>query len=375
MREIKRILLCIHREADYLGSMTALGAAEVLGSENVVCYPDKVSFRGQVDTYTSWWYSGEQGTTAPFPYLAEGIPNLAPTPTLEDLSLMLRTGMFDAVILESWRAEVQKAWAQIEDDVREAGIPIIAICGEDHSNLDASLLQTVRPHLYCKRELRTDTATPSVIGYQDGGACQVIPLPFSIPTSVLDFAEKVRRENPVPKYSVAFMVGRSHPAREEIYNALLSGLPADILARAYIGISEPPEKPLSETGVHPLLPFWEYIEVLSQSICTVVPRGHGMDTCRLWESYASSGVIMDNIPLVIPDDPRDIGAVSYDTPEECVQHVVMANTIPVVNGEPLKFWQALRQRGLAHAREKHSNVARFRHLLANVYALEGVGDE
>lgn len=380
---IRRVLFLAHSESDFGGAFLYSGLCRILGAENVITFPEKLSYHGETHLYPRPWHNNEEGQTAPLPFLAEPFLTVEQsranaldtnTATIDGLRLQLASGFFDAVILESWRWQVQETFRLLEGEMRFAGIPVVLHDGEDFSGwMDGqegrpNALPVVVPDLYLKREMLREDRDAHHLTWRDangnptGQETYVVPFPFSVPDNVVSFGEEVREQakrenNGVLPFSVSFLCGRSHGYRDEVRDALLSGLPKEILDRAIIATNDPPERSLHETSVHPLKPFWEYIKTMALSTCAVSVRGHGWDTCRFWEAGAVTGLIADVPGIHLPNAPKHREQCMYYTnPQDAVERVKMAILNPGA-------WQEITEAGRAHMKQHHTNSARARYLL------------
>jgi len=374
---IRRVLMLCHAESDFGGSFLYAGLCRVLGAENTVVFPEKLSYHGETHLYPRPWHNNEEGQTAPLPFLAEPFLTveqarenaaLTNTDTIEGIRAGLLAGFFDAVILESWRPQIQQVFLALRDAIRGSGIPAVLHDGEDYHEWQMPALQATLPAIYLKREmLREDRDAHNLTwkdadGNETGDETFVVPFPFSVPDNVVAFGEQVREEakrasgGKLP-FSVSFLCGRSHGYRDEVRDALLSGLPAEILQNAIIATNDPPERSLHETSVHPLKPFWEYIKTMALSHCAVSVRGHGWDTCRFWEAGAVTGLIADVPGIHLPNQPRHgEHALYFRKPEEAMKAVRIAIENP-------EEWIEITERGRAHIKQHHTNSARARYLV------------
>jgi hypothetical protein len=377
MSTIKRVLFLAHPESDYGGSYLYSGLCRVLGAENVTVFPEKLSYHGETHLYPRPWHNNEEGQTAPLPFLAEPFLTVEQarenaahtnTDTIEGLRAGLLTGFFDAVILESWRPQIQQVFIALQDAITVSGVPVVLHDGEDYSEFNHQALQATLPTLYLKREMPREGRDAHNLIWRDaegnftGHETFVVPFPFSVPDNVVAFGEQKREEakrangGKLP-FSVSFLCGRSHGYRDEVRDALLSGLPLEIQASAIIATNDPPERSLHEMTVHPLLPFWQYIETMALSTCAVSVRGHGWDTCRFWEAGAVTGLIADVPGIHLPNQPRQLEHCMYfKDPKQAVARIEIA-----LSTQP--EWDELTERGRAHMKQYHTNSARARYLL------------
>lgn len=341
-------LVLTHSESDFGSSFLFNGLNIVLGSDSIWEYPIKKSYHGIVDTYNRPWYNGEEGTTAPHPWMQAYPLREVGTDEeyLADIKQKLSDGFFKIVLLESWRFTVKESWKQLVDVVRRSGAIVVLHDGEDYSDMNSEALTTVCPHVYLKRERLRQLPFAE---YIDTGAeykTLVLPFPFSAPDSI------VPTTTTTTDYSVSALLGASWPGRKDVADALRD------VPDSYVAHGDDTEGQFYKTGVHPLSGFWEYIDITRRSGFGVSVRGHGFDSCRYTEIAVNSGLLCDDVNIHIPN-PFQHGytCMMYNNPKEA------ADWAAGIAHSPSVFFH-IRNRGMEHARLHHTNSARITWLLS-----------
>jgi hypothetical protein len=350
-----RVLYLAHREADYGGAFLFNGLCRAIGSENVYDYPIKPSYHGQDDNnYPRPWCNEGPGSTGRFPWFEQGYP-AHPYPAqyvhLTDIETKLRDGFFDLVILESWRWTVQQSWEELKDDIRASGAKVILHDGEDFSQFNMDALNTVNPDVYLKRELLKG------YDFSNQSGPIVLPFPFSAPDQIVEWADA--QPPATIERDIACLLGISWEPRRELAAELRRGIEAGEFT-GYVATSDPPQESLHSLKEHPLLGFWEYLELLRTSRFGVSMRGFGWDSCRAWEIAVLTGLLVDNLDIQIPY-PFSNGCNSsfYQSIAHCRDLAGQINAYA-------DAVQEIREAGIAHARTHHTNSARVKWLLEEI---------
>jgi len=333
-----KVLYLDHPEADFLSSIVYMGLCQELGPENVVDYPFKRSFHGEVHRYPSPYaidLSGEGlpwqrlakegpgsvGTTAPFDWMI-------PQPGREwgRGEVLARLEEFDLVVLAAPRIYNAAALRDIIAAVgRERLPPLVLVDGEDYSALRTDLVDEFKPSVYFKRELLPGHSTDK---------CRLEPFPFASPVPL---------SAPVKKdIDVLFLGGMTWASRAEACIELKREF-----GSRFVG------------GVVAHIPHREYIATIARAKVAVSVRGFGFDTLRFWEipSCAGTMLVADRLPILKPhpfEDGRhacyfdDMGALV-----EIVRHALADET-----------WRTIiAQAGNVHLRTFHTSRARAVSLL------------
>lgn len=345
---MNRVLVLSHPESDYGGAFLFNGFCRVLGPENVFDYPVNPAYHGRDNkNYIRPWHHNEPGTTDRLKWFQEGYPE-KPLDR-EAVSGLLRDGFFDLVVLESWRWTVQQSWRELESAIRASGAKVILHDGEDFASFALDALETVKPDYYLKRELLKGVDT-------SGLPCKVLPFPFSAPDQIVEWADA--QPPATIERDIACLLGISWEPRRTLALELRAGIEAGEFT-GYVATSDPPTESLQTLKEHPLLPFWEYLEVLRTSRFGVSMRGWGIDTVRHWEIAVLTGLLADELDIQIPYRFTDNGNyLSYGRIVSCRQN---ATAIAKNNGV-----EGVREMGILHARTFHTNSARVKWLLEQI---------
>jgi hypothetical protein len=337
------LLQCTHPESDYGASFLLSGFASL--GWNCVQYPAKLSDRGVVHHYPRPWHNNEEGCTGPLAWAQGGIlPADAPIYEAQEIRSLLAGGFFCVVVVESGRVGALAAFAELEQDIRAAGVPVILLDGEDYSSFNTDAISRVKPTIYAKRELLRSHP----IDFEHAGT-RVVACPFSAPDSL---AALPIHDGPFD-YDCIFLAGNTHPSRLAVADALKKAAGANDW-RALIAISGDVDRNLGVSGT---IAWPEYIEALRRSRCGVSVRGHGFDTCRYWEVAVTTGLIADELDIHIPHPFEDMEtAAIFEGPQEA------AALIGAVKSPGIDY-DEIRAAGIAHARRYHTNSARARYLL------------
>lgn len=326
-----RVLFLTHPEADFGEFYFYNGLCEVLGDENVVDVPFKLSYHGQIHHYAGYptgyaqgssqqWGlagTGGQGCTAPFPYApARAGREWSHEEVLDTLS---KDG-FDLVIV-SHRYEGLRHLDVLRPAIKSGRI--VMYDGDDFDDVDfygSAARHGVR--LYLKRELVPAWASRP-------WPFTLRPFPFSSMSSVETRCDKT--------LDVLCAVGASNPVR-----AVAQEIVGSLNARVEVG-------------------YWgwsRYLELIALSRIAVAPRGHGRDTARRWEIPQFDTLLLCEKLDLIEDNPLRDG-------EHCSYYVG-----PEQLGQKLRWWLAhpdethsVALAGQAFVREHHTNAARARRMI------------
>lgn len=344
-----KVLYLDHPESDYGSAFLFDGLNCVFGSEDVFDYPKKLSYHGKVHLYSTSQI--QNGMTGPLAWMPNGYPENFPE--LDDAAYqqqirdMLKTGEFGLVVLGSMREGAMQAFTALEQEIREANIPIVVHCGEDSEGLDRSdlsKLDQIRPKLILKREVPASQDAPGVFN-----GAKVVPFTFSCPKNAV---RAILDANPTVSLGcdAAFLLGRTHDKRQEVADALRNA--QDL--HTYVSLSPDMSRNLpNET----LLPWHDYMSLMLRSRCGISVRGHGIDTCHSWETPAMTVMVRDRLDLRIPNDfSHGVNCMLYDSADECVQHVRTLKQNPDLR-------QELRSRGFEHLMKYHTTEARVRYMM------------
>lgn len=329
-----KVLFLDHPEADFLAAMVYLGLCQELGAENVVDYPYKRSYHGEVHRYPSNyvrdpgsnWDNGE-GVTAPFAWF-----QAQPGREWSRDEVLSRMGEFALVVLASPRRNNVNALLDLASG--RSLPPIVFVDGEDYEEVRWDLLRRIWSRVYFKREL---VPNPKVVFHADKAIMEgKIPIK---PISFAAVAEHPRPEGMPFEYDVALLGGTNRPGgRAPLEEAIRRVTPRHVIGN--VG-------------------FDEYLATLAKSRIAIVPRGHGWDTLRFWETLSVEGPMMvaDRMPLQMVSPPADGEQyATFGSPEE-----LEAVLRRYLGDESSRARVAAN--GFAHFREYHTARARARYLL------------
>lgn len=350
-----RVLVLSHPESDYGAAFLVNGLCRVLGHENVFDYPINPTYHGRDNKdYIRPWHHDEPGTTDRLKWFQEGYPENPLSIYSGDGAIirgLLHDGFFDLVVLESWRWTVQQSWRELESAIRASGAKVLLHDGEDFSFFHTEALDAVHPDYYLKRELLKGVDTT-------GLPCKVLPSPFSAPDQIVEWADA--QPPATIERDIACLLGISWEPRRTLAAELRAGIEAGEFT-GYVATSDPPTESLHSLKSHPLLGFWEYLNVLRTSRFGVSMRGWGWDSCRAWECAVLTGLLADDVAIQVPN-PFQNGenALFYDGIPHCRELCRDSRKFPELVSDPI------REAGIAHARKHHLNSSRVRWLLENI---------
>lgn len=344
-----KVLWLTHPESDYGATFAFSGFCQVLGSENVLDYPVKPTYHGKDDNnYPRLWCNDGPGNTGRFEWLREGYPEHVDS--WEHLSACIREGMFDLVVLESWRWTVQRSWDELKDDIRAGGAKVVLHDGEDFNNLMQDAVQAVRPDYYLKRELMKN------LDFSNAGSPKVLPFPFSCPDQIV---ERYPLDRTIKQlYGITCLLGLSWQPRQGLADALRSAVSSSPYP-SYIATSEDQDR---SNPHHALMGFWDYIRTMHESRFGVSMRGFGWDSCRYWEAGAVTGLLADDVAIQIPHPyEHQKTALIYQSVDDAA-----AWAKRIASGEESAFFDQVRLAGMDHTRKFHTNSARVKWLLEQI---------
>ena len=324
-----KVLFIDHPEADFMAATLYLGLCQELGAENVVDYPYKRSYHGEIHTYPSCY---ERDFVGPFDKGVDGMGHTGPfawfpaQPGYERTHAEVCAEKFDLIILASPRRNNAAALEDIIATVGRAALPpLVFVDGEDYSDIRTDLIDRFRPSVYFKRELLENAMHPGV---------RILPFPFASPIGLQPSKEK--------GIDVLFVGGGTWPSRTEACEALQKSL-----GDRFVG------------GTHVRFDHAGYIDAIARSKIAVSVRGHGWDTLRFWEipSCANTMLVADRSPQNKPYPFEDgIHALYFSSAEELVRTVQGA-----LDNEPRR--ERISRAGNELLQTHHTAQARARQLL------------
>lgn len=289
--KIKKVLLLNSPDADFLESFLVMGLVKLLGEENVVIYPPKLSYYGKVHEYPHLQDPGKTGVTGPFEFF----------PALKDpFACTLDQISSCDLVITTTRTKSLEVYAKL----KQTGCTLpkmVMVDGEDHQYIRGGLIHQHGPFVYFKRESLPAQQTSE-------GDTKIYSLPLSSYVWESAFAEEAKGWVSAPKkYDVVCVVGNTHPYRREVVSALQKmNLPNSL-----IGIDGEERTSMKE-----------HLRRLALAKIGVSIRGHGEDTVRHWEIPSFNTLLLtDDLNIVHPNPFTTETAAFYANPEECVDKV------------------------------------------------------
>lgn len=276
-----KILYLVEPQQDFLCYMTFNGLCELLGEDNVILYPFKLSYMGLSDSGYMLYNENKRGFTGTSPYIKPRRLRIYPFEEIVE-----EMPSIDLIILSSPRHYPVHALRFIKQ-IYGGRIPkpTAFLDGEDGDNIREDLIAEFEPQFIFKREL-----THHING--------VHPLPFSAIVPHLDIYEDLLKTEKT--LDVFALFGNTHPIRERIVKFLLE----QNLQNSYIGI-DTGALPWQNDGrfkIHPLMGYEPYLRKMASAKINIVLRGHGRDTVRYWEVVSFETLMLIKDPgIVIPN--------------------------------------------------------------------------
>lgn len=347
---MKLLFLC-HEETDYVEAQIYLALCEELGPDNIVDFPYKLSYHGQVHRYPSI-YARNPGATATESWKDGDVPmgETSPLPWMRaqqsrewsyaEVVGGLKANTFDAVVLTSPRATNSRILEQI---IAEAGREIIQklvmMDGEDYDAIRWDFVAKFRPSIYFKREL-----VPAPMDLYPAqrqalqGSVRIVPLPLT-PIEL-----RPRQPEDVFTLDVAMPGGGNVPGGVAQYQEAVSR----VTNKVYFGYGRPEN----------------YSRMLASARIAVAPKGHSQDSLRSWEMLAVEGplVVVHRHTLIRPYPFMDgIHVLYFDGPAdlESILRTYLTN-------ENENMRATVATQGFAHLVKYHSIGPRARYLLQEI---------
>ena len=335
MQNPNRICYLAHPEQDYLDVFIFQGLCEVLGEKNVIVYPFKKTYIGEVDK-TYILPDGKTGFTAPGAY------NIARK--LEKWSfneICDRMDEFSFILLSSPRSYAVGALRDIIVKFGKVPKPLVFMDGEDGGGIRWDLIRSFQPQVVFKREM--------VHEIED-----IYSLPFSSIVIHLPYYEELLKQEKA--LNVFALCGNTHPLRPQIIKFLIE----QNIPNSYIGIDNGilPWQDDRRFEIPPLKSYEEYLKSMASAKINIVIRGHGRDTVRMWEIGAFKTLMLIKDPGIIIPHP-------YIDKEHCVYFNELSDL-----KEKVDYYlshdeerDAIAERGFQHTHKYHSNAKRAEYLL------------
>lgn len=208
-----KILWLVHPEQDFGETFIHNGLCELLGEENVILYPFKLSYMGYSDFAYMLHNEHKRGFTSHSPYIK--IRRLRIYPFEEIIEEMHN---IDLIVLTSPRHYAVHALRFIKFIYNDRIPKKLAFTDfEDGDNIRDDLIEEFKPDFIFKRELTHNID-------------QVHSLPFSSTIPYLHFYDELLKIEKT--LDVFALFGNTHPIREQIIRFLLE----QNLPNSYIGI-------------------------------------------------------------------------------------------------------------------------------------------
>ena len=339
-----RLLFLAGRDPDYLQDALYHGLVTLLGAENVIEHPENERYHGAVAADPRMAM-----LSFDFPRVDRG-----------DVADVVRSA--DAIIIASLRDSVISSVRRVLE--LRATIPTVFVDGADDPyvrgigrHVDAYFKRETLQHgewlrmrmparrLYHRRRypqrwsdpLRREIAVASV------RSRSVVPLPFGI----VDTGFQPRPEKDT---DIVFLASPTSPERERVIEAL------DDLRRRGARV-----RTSSDVASSSILPWSQYVELLSRSRIGISVRGMGYDTYRYWEIPYAGALLLAEPPQTVIHDNFTEGREAVFAPvselAERAQGLLTDDTAAIA--------QAGRAKLLAH----HTSVNRARTVLDVVSSL------
>ena len=263
---IKKVLYLTHPEMCHLEYHIFNGLCEILGDENVITYPLKRIYFGEVaDDYVL--DSGQKGFTEPPEYI---LPRKKIEKSMEEIKKEVDT--FD-LILFSNRTYARRALDELRNLITQ---PLALVDGEDGDDIKWDLVRRYKPDFYFKREYLRGQQIKYPTSFQP----PIIPLPFAAVDNTRPIVDDVQKE-----ISVFSVHGFTNEMRGRATELLLSyGIP-----NAYVWINQDfyfsKFNPYTEEELKKTTRFGyiDFLKMIAKSKIGVAVRGWGRDTLRRWE--------------------------------------------------------------------------------------------
>lgn len=292
-----KILFIVHPENDYGESFLYNGLATLLGEDNVILYPQKLSYMGYTDTSYLLHNENKRGMTNPAGHTVARKLRIYPFEEIIDLM-----PEFDFVVLSSPRHYAVHALRFIKK-IYGNRIPktLVYTDFEDSDTLRTDIIDEFQPSIIFKRELMHPI--DNVYSLPFSSAVPYLPEKFDDQTKTLD---------------LFCTFGFTHQLRKQIVDFLIQSKLTD---KQYLGLDIP--ELVRDGTYNPLLPYKEYIKQIASSKIAICVRGHGRDTVRYWEIPAFETLFLVKDPeIIIPNPFTDgVNCVQFDTLDDLADKI------------------------------------------------------
>lgn len=330
-----KILYLVHPENDYGESFLYNGLTTLLGEDNVILYPQKLSYMGFSDSSYILWRENKRGFTNP---AGHTIPRRLRIYPLEEIIDLMPE--FDFILLSSPRHYAVHALRFIKRIYgNKIPHPLVYTDFEDGATLCTDIIEEFKPTVVFKRELIEPI----------GG---IYPLPFS--SAVPYLIEKFDDQNKTLDLFCTF--GFTHQLRKQVIDFLIESKFTD---RQYLALDIPDL--IREGRYNPLLSYQEYLKAIASSKVAISVRGHGRDTVRYWEIPSFETLFLVSDPGIIIPHPFEDG-------KNCVQFFALDDL-----AEKIKYYLShdeerikIAKAGKEHLLKYHTNSKRAEYFISIV---------
>lgn len=330
-----KCLFLVHPENDYGEGFLYNGLATVLGEDNVILYPQKLSYMGFTDSSYLLWGENKRGMTNPAGHTVARKLRIYPFEEIVDLM-----PEFEFIVLSSPRHYAIHALRFIKKIYgNKIPRPLVYTDFEDSDTLRTDIIEEFNPQVIFKRELIYPIDN-------------VYPLPFS--SAVPYLPDKFDDQNKTLDLFCTF--GFTHQLRKDVIDFLANSKLTD---KQFLALDIPDL--IREGKYNALLPYKEYLRMIASSKIAVCVRGHGRDTVRYWEIPAFETLFLVNDPGIIIPDPFTDGV-------NCVQF----NSLDDL-ADKIKYYLShdeerirIAKAGKEHLYNFHSNEKRAKYFLKTI---------
>lgn len=316
-----------HIESDYLANILFLGLCQEYGPDNVIDWPWKGSYHGEISLYQSYYDPNEIGKTEPYNWMIA-----QPGKPWADEEIFSSIDEFDLVILASPRISNMAALRKLINKVGRKRIKqLVFIDGEDGDYIRHDIVEEFSPSVYFKREM---------LSAKLSAKCRVMPCPFASPAIIYPNVKKDIDIMNLSGGNYFAGVGKNSilgvNSKEELDNILQNEF-----KNACVGYLKK-----------------GYFDAINRSKMAVCLGGWGWDTLRLWEIPSFETLLLVNkSPLLMP--------YPFINGEHCIEFETINELLTIIHkyldneDERVKIAKA----GNEHLRKYHTAKARARYLV------------
>lgn len=337
-----KVLFIDHPELDHLSYHIWDGLCRILGDENVVTFPLKKIYGGDV-AKGYLLDNGKSGYTAPPEYI---LPRKLVKMSIEEI--IANIDDFDFVI-SSPRTHARNALKILRPHITQ---PLAILDGEDGDLVIDRLITTFKPDVYFKREYLKDKELLYSMYYD----IPIYPCPFAAVDNTAPAYKEEAKEN-----SVFSVHGNTYPLREAVSKRLLEmdipnsyiWINSNFYFTRYNPYTEEDKRKVSRLG------YWGYLEHIAKSEIGVSVRGWGRDSLRRFEIPLYETLLFTH----------DIGIETPHPFEDGKTCVMFKNDLSDLE-EKLRYYLEdenkrikIAKAGKQHLYKYHTSVARARYVL------------